>query len=114
MPFDFPAEPSVITVPRTLEGLAFALRHRELWPVGFEWNYKECKKCAMGLAYRLWDLGHYGNACTYGLVETCGQEHNTEKFRDIFVRLGADVPGGMSDITPEHVADAIDRYLESR
>lgn len=43
------SEPSVL-------GLAYVLRHSELWPCGFSFNFSHCTMCAMGLALRYW---HY-------------------------------------------------------
>lgn len=36
------------------KALSHILRHKELWPVGFVWNYGDCSSCALGLAYQLW------------------------------------------------------------
>jgi len=38
----------------TIGALVFALRHPELWPPGFEWNFNVCETCAIGLAHRMW------------------------------------------------------------
>lgn len=38
----------------TLSGLAWLLRHKEAWPEGFQWDYRFCETCAIGLAARLW------------------------------------------------------------
>lgn len=38
----------------SLENLSYALRHPETWPDGFEWDYRNCNSCAMGLASNLW------------------------------------------------------------
>ena len=40
----------------SLEALSYALRHRELWPSGFVWEFNNCNRCAMGLAWRLWSF----------------------------------------------------------
>jgi len=37
-----------------LHNLAYVLRHPELWPEGFVWNFNRCNSCAMGLAHQLW------------------------------------------------------------
>jgi hypothetical protein len=36
--------------------LAYILRHKELWPPGFEFDYSDCCYCAMGLADQLWQI----------------------------------------------------------
>lgn len=38
---------------KSLRDLGYALRHPETWPPGFEWEFLDCNKCAMGLAYQL-------------------------------------------------------------
>src|SRR5947209_5961222 len=38
----------------SLAALAHVLRHRELWPADFRWNFAYSHQCAMGLAHRLW------------------------------------------------------------
>ena len=38
----------------TLEGLAWLLRHREAWPVGFGWHLKWRDTCAQGLGDLFW------------------------------------------------------------
>jgi hypothetical protein len=35
-------------------GLIFLLRHKELWPKGFEWDFMNCEQCAMGLVHKQW------------------------------------------------------------
>ena len=95
----------------TLEGLAWALRHPETWPEGFEWDYRACTSCAMGLAVRLWrDIGipttsDVGDALHISSVIA------TRFFIGMKRDIGATF---MSDVKPHHVADAIDRYLATR
>lgn len=38
----------------SIRGLAWLLRHPERWPVGFEFDYGQCSRCAMGLAAQVW------------------------------------------------------------
>lgn len=38
----------------SIEGLIYALRHPEVWPKGFEFDFRFCSKCAMGLAHAMW------------------------------------------------------------
>lgn len=42
-----------ITKP-SLANLAYVLRHEEVWPKKFKWNFGNPEKCAMGLAAKLW------------------------------------------------------------
>lgn len=91
----------------SLEALSFMLRHREMWPAGFKWNYAHCETCAMGLAYDLWDESQRGNICTFLDVPS-------NPAGAIFGDVGA--KRGLSDhlVNPEMVADDIDVYLASR
>lgn len=91
----------------SLEGLSYALRHPEIWPKGFEWNYDHCCTCAMGLAGNLW--GQIRAPCTDEMCKTMPLTRT--EARDIFTRLALYVDGV---IASEHVADAIDALLASR
>jgi hypothetical protein len=88
-----------------LQNLATVLRHREMWPTDFEWDYSQCSTCAMGLA---WRLGMISNCCTNTAAEEFGIPYNVA-FR-IFLWLAIERGEG-KNVTPEHVADAIDAYL---
>lgn len=113
MSFEQPLKPEVLAPLKSLTGLAFILRHKELWPKGFQWEYNDCDKCAMGLAYALFDgrerdmkiqlheVGHLlGFEITYPVA-------------NIFLdgNLGYGVTCGWKVITPEMVADKIDAYV---
>jgi hypothetical protein len=89
----------------TLENLATVLRHRQMWPEGFEWDYRCCESCALGLAWRL-------GMISLDTIHTAAEEFDIPYYvaMRIFLLLAAKC-GGMRDITPEHVADAIDAYL---
>lgn len=110
MPFDATPTP-VITETPDLATLAYVLRHRELWPEGFVWDYEDRSCCAMGLAYDLWDAISEPDeeeiAATLHIPLAVSQA--------IFINL--DETLGFSPwrcgghVTPEHVADAIDQYL---
>lgn len=93
--------PVDLTVP-SLEALSYVLRHREHWPKGFEWDFRSCKTCAIGLAADIWQLvpDHYEVAPVFD-IRIGDAEH-------LFM------PRHISDyrtVTPEHVADQIDLYL---
>lgn len=110
MPFDFSPQPVVVSSPpQTLEGLAYVLRHQELWPVGFKWDYGYCDTCAMGLATALWcpKVKYPGSSEVMRLLGTPRSDH----LKGIFVNLHKYVPKKFSSIGPEDVADALDRYL---
>src|SRR6185312_8366948 len=113
----------------SLHALSYALRHPDTWPEAFVWNYAKCDHCAMGLAHQLW-------ATIPSVNRTNGASFMARSFaipfedaRSIF--LGSEGqfaaawlpkkrtgfwfrPGYVSDfqsVTPEMVADQIDKYL---
>jgi hypothetical protein len=88
-----------------LQNLATVLRHREMWPRGFEWCYSNPSTCAMGLA---WRLGMISRTCLLSAAEEFGIPFDVAI--RIFLFLGLEC-GEAKDVTPEHVADAIDAYL---
>lgn len=93
----------------SLAGLAWLLRHKEAWPEGFVWGYRECATCAIGLGARLWystavssDPDRYWAKKAFAIP--------TGATFNIFCRL-RDNNGFMGGVTPAQVADAIDAYL---
>lgn len=101
----------------SLEALSFMLRHREMWPAGFEWDYSECRNCAMGLAINLWNLREHSTRD--GSMTGCEVMQKTfdisEKPADNIFYFANEARGLQeSDVTPEMVADDIDAYLASR
>src|SRR5271166_4191473 len=96
MPFDFQ---KTVIPPKTLAGLAVALRHKELWPTDFKWNYDNCSTCAMGLAIRL-----FGFRPSMKVLFSIPSGDVTEIFAD---RKGK----RSEDITPEEIADRIEKCL---
>lgn len=85
----------------SLSALSFILRHKELWPEGFNWNYQSCSNCAMGLAHAVWskqvpehDLMSMKEA--FGISDSDGQR--------IFLKAAE----GYHYVTPERIADLID------
>lgn len=114
----------------SLPALAFILRNKELWPKGFEWDYNNCNKCAMGLAKNLWDWKMeevpYLRGRAVFLIDyferaekikanyhAATQEHlkiSGPPLDEIFFNLGFHFP----TVTPEMVADKIDAYLKSQ
>jgi hypothetical protein len=103
----------------SLEALSHILRHKELWPTGFEWNYGFCYSCAMGLAGELWDVFVPRNPDAAVL--------NVSKAFGISRKVAGNIFGGEADwipyhpgcvvvrdtnaVTPEMVADQIDKFL---
>lgn len=107
-----------------LHNLAYVLRHPELWPKDFTWHFDKCTKCAMGLAHELWfknekwnfDREHVPSYMARAFAMPLGEA------QEIFMQnmwsknkiLGLSIPfteKDFSDITPEMVADEIERYI---
>lgn len=110
MPFDFapPEEKPKVEITRNLAGLSYALRHPEVWPAGFVWDYSRCSHCAIGLAMELFSDNRAWS--TVILNEIIPGWHFDPRISKIFMNLNKkSCP--MKDITPENVADAIDHYL---
>lgn len=103
----------------SLGTLSHILRHKELWPEGFEWMFSDCNHCAMGLAMHLWCskriLGIASSFVKMDQVFCMPHEY----VMDIFMGRGTWSPKMLSGnpdlkvITPEMVADQIDIYLEN-
>lgn len=106
MPFD-----NTPTTTHTLAELAEILRDRSRWPDDFVWDYGHCAHCAMGLAGRLWDASLLVTETDYVWDyrrRVAGYFALTvDETRSIFFGLNL----WWREITPEHVADAIDAYL---
>lgn len=88
----------------SLKGLAYILRHKELWPEGFEWRFTHPDRCAMGLLYKRGDieLPHVGNMAVAMDIS------HTEANR---IFWDGDRTYGTFYPTPEMVAAEIDKYL---
>lgn len=115
MPFD-PSPPD-LSMP-SIEGLAWVLRHREAWPKRHNWDFsitlrprytqcwRECGTagCALGIAKRLWGIeaSDYAAANLFGI---------STKAADAIFYGGAYGVATTKDVTPEMVADMIDRKI---
>jgi hypothetical protein len=103
----------------SLENLSYILRHREWWPDGFEWNFRYLNSCGIGLSQYLWRRDPYD--LHHGLVESTLTGTPNETYYRIFAtRIGKiawyrcfpwNYQKQMRSITPEQVADQIDRFL---
>jgi hypothetical protein len=86
-------------------GLAYLLRHKELWPENFEFNYSSFGYCACGLAYRYWvqnksDVGDIIHWVDGVLRPTLGVDEDT--FFSIFASREAKGKGvGAEDIATD-------------
>lgn len=94
----------------SLAGLAYALRHPDTWPVGFEWDFRSQYKCAMGLANRLWGI----QPSLYEMMETFDLTHRQAE--KMFLEAGRKWFGlarlAMCEVTPEIVAARIDLHIK--
>jgi hypothetical protein len=93
----------------TIGALSFALRHKELWPADFKWDYTRCEYCAMGLARRMWPK-HVAEANLTSMISAFGidPDHARRIFTGSYMYYGRMVMAGYEPILPEHVADALD------
>jgi hypothetical protein len=94
MPFD--GTTPDLTVP-SLANLSYILRHPETWPENFKWDYRRFDSCAVGLASRRWGFGW---ACR-GMIPVSIASGVGDFAFDNSMRA--------AQVTPEMVADAIDR-----
>lgn len=116
----------------SLHALSYALRHPEVWPEGFVWDFGHCDQCAGGLAHALWkslvpDLDDADDNASE-MARVFAIPYGVSK--DIFMGRGDWVPtkvvavgpwwrrvkvdeSDFDAITPEMVADQIDLYLET-
>jgi hypothetical protein len=93
----------------TIGALSFALRHAELWPADFHWDYSRCETCAMGLARRMWPK-HVEEANLSGMVAAfgIGPDHASRIFTGSYSYYGRMAVAGYDPVQPEQVADALD------
>jgi hypothetical protein len=93
---------------RTLANFSKILRDRSLWPTWFvEWDYGDCGKCAMGLACAVWG-GPY--PCALAMAQMFSFPLRDAK--TIFLGAHHILGVRFSSITPENIADLIDRRLQ--
>jgi hypothetical protein len=98
----------------SLQGLSYILRHKELWPEGFVWDFSFPQSCALGLAQKIWPTPQelrpqitfpcMDAETMFCLTSTEANDIFFESIRGIFYR----------DITPTQVADRIDNFLKDR
>ncbi len=113
----------------SLHALSYVLRHPDLWPAGFSWNYNWCHQCAMGLAHQLWksfpvgagdhNAGASVMARAFGIPFTealkifygHGDWAPVKNKRYGFLKLRSKTVTDFGKVTPDMVADQIDEYL---
>lgn len=94
----------------TLESLSYALRHQEMWPPGFVWNYRHCRTCALGLAAALWSLPMPPSRYLWCDIMEDLVSMPSAKTAAIFLAHGMNESTVITRL-PTDVADDIDRYL---
>lgn len=96
----------------TLESLSYILRNPETWPPGFHWDYNYCTSCAMGLTTTIWNLDHYKMNEAYGISDDVARSIFSEVHP---VGEASWMPylfgSRRNAVTPDMVADQIDKYL---
>lgn len=117
----------------SLHALSYALRHPDTWPEGFYWNYDKCDHCAMGLAHVLWkdkiaemtppeaatSIVARAFAISYHKASYIFQgsfDWVPEKTKEVGFFRKRKIKIGEPDrarVTPEMVAEQIDKYLET-
>ena len=102
-------KPPTLNAP-SLRSLSAILRNRALWPEGFVWDYGNCETCAMGLAARMWK-GLSPTTSSLGPALEISSAVTDRLFLDVDGSIQRRKRVKFDDITPEHVADEIDRYL---
>jgi hypothetical protein len=91
----------------SLAYLAYALRHREVWPTSFEWDYSTHGTCAMGLVALLWPTSD--SSCTADIAI----EFNISKDEAKWLFIAAGKSYSLTDeeykkVQPEHIAELIE------
>lgn len=82
--------------------LVAALRDRSKWPKGFEWDFRSCRTCAMGLAKELYlATGNYSRSVADAL--------GVNRRDALFVFTEEDIEGAI--VTPEMVADRLEKLF---
>jgi|SRR5580658_7839208 hypothetical protein len=100
LPLNFPETEAApdLSVP-TLRGLAWLLRHKEMWPKNHRWDFKECDTCAIGLSQRMWPGTN--------AIKLTG-DYDMARY---FFNRRSYLPVVVAHVTPEMVADRIDQHL---
>lgn len=115
----------------SLTALSYALRHPDTWPKGFVWDYGECDQCAMGLAAHLWAEIQFPDddpdykaavsimardfALSYSAAKSIffgGDWTPTKTTKRGWLFPQWKSQWNFDAVTPEMVADQIDKYLK--
>jgi hypothetical protein len=95
----------------SLQGLSHILRHRESWPEGFKWDYRDHEQCAMGLTLAFWKIkiDEDMSIMEFDFEKLFGI--TPRQFDAIFFAVNDRLDIFMVDVWPEMVADEIDNIL---
>jgi hypothetical protein len=104
----------------TFEALSYILRHKELWPKGFKWDYSLPPTCAIGITNEIWgsDGCHHGaNWFTHNSNLSAGAVKHiffeaTAPANTLWERFMVLLKFSDIEVQAHHVADLIDAYLE--
>lgn len=108
MPFDgTTTAPSLTMLSEILRGGP----EHPMWPRGFEWDYGDCRHCAMGMAVELWGRSFMLPSGVAGYFRAA--KHLLPLPEDVSQLIFFDL-GSSDRITPTHVADAIDEHLATQ
>lgn len=101
----------------SLAALSHVLRHPEIWPKGFKWNYDSCHRCGIGLTEVLWKVALMSSN-VMAIPPNVGkalaipdQQVVYAIFIDAHKKLGKPA---RSAVTPADVATIIDAYLSKQ
>ena len=118
MPYDGPLTGRTTMPDRCLD-LIDRLRARDRWPEEFVWDFDNCDRCAIGMIMHLNGVRYFNLDLPrpYSFPELVerlvgiGGDAANGLFRTPARKGGEAIPGHR--IAPVHVADALERYLET-
>lgn len=93
----------------SLRALSYLLKHPELWPKNFGWEYRYTWSCAIGLAFKYWNIEmKYNLGIAMNAAEVMEMSESDTNY--IFF-AGGSAPISLP-IQPGMVASDIDYYIE--
>lgn len=100
----------------SLTGLSYLLRHRELWPEGFNFYFMRCEDCAIGLAHRVWrGVPLPMDDTSYDIIDSLYQELGVLAYQGYCLFVATpNCRGSNYPYTADDVAREIDRFLARR
>lgn len=98
----------------SLEKLSYILRHPETWPKDFEWYFPRCSQCAMGLARKIWKDNHDTMEDMFALSIRDIHKLFVAGPKRFWIIPSALFGNEYKSVTPEMIADRIDKYVAKR